>query len=117
MDELKCPACDFPLIVTAAEDDDELPSGYCPDCGHEEGRPTGIESGQVTTVDEFTEEETRAIRSLERLAKKWPASLTLLSWSGSLMVFHTEDVRSGRGLRSALGHTVYGISNDGGDPD
>lgn len=35
---------------------------------------------------ETTPEEDKAIRSLQRLAKRWPESLMLLSWSGSLCV-------------------------------
>lgn len=72
----------------------------------------------MTAIDDgFSEPEKQAIRRLERLAKSWPSTLTLLSWSGSLIVLRTEDVRSGRSLQDAPSHTVLGIPNDGGDPD
>ncbi|RLI63007.1 MAG: hypothetical protein DRO67_06400 [Candidatus Asgardarchaeum californiense] len=59
----------------------------------------------------ITKEEEKAIASLERLAKKWPDSISLFSWSGTLVVMkHIEDGR--------LGYitTIEGIPNDGGDP-
>jgi len=34
----------------------------------------------------ITKEEQRAIASLRRLAKKWPETLQLFGWSGSLVV-------------------------------
>lgn len=61
---------------------------------------------------ELTAEEATAIRSLERLARKWPQSLKLFSWSGSLVVMDN---------MMELGHDaqladITGIPNDGGDP-
>ena len=38
----------------------------------------------------LTREEELAIKSLERLAKRWPRSLTLASMGGSLVVFPTD---------------------------
>ncbi|MFV7762852.1 hypothetical protein ACNPKZ_20165 [Shewanella algae] len=35
----------------------------------------------------LTKKEQQAIAELEKLAKKWPQSLELFSWSGSLHVF------------------------------
>jgi hypothetical protein len=60
---------------------------------------------------EITKDEQKAIKSLERLAKKWPKSLSLFSWSGTLLVMKRID--DGR-----LGcvEEISGINNDGGDP-
>jgi hypothetical protein len=60
----------------------------------------------------ITPEEAAAIRSLKRLARKWPNSLMLLSWSGSLHVTkrNSNDI-------DALIATILNIPNDGGDPD
>lgn len=60
----------------------------------------------------LTKEEQKAIRALDRLAKKWPKTLTLFSWSGSLAIFKDTD----DGVRCNVGNTV-GVPNDGGDPD
>lgn len=60
----------------------------------------------------LTEEERDAIRSLKRLAKKWPQSLKLFSWSGSLCVM---DAAMRPGSEAELDH-IIGIPNDGGDP-
>jgi hypothetical protein len=62
---------------------------------------------------ELTKEEASAIRSLERLAKKWPQTLHLFSWSGSLVVMDAAMVPS----EDAVFTTIMGIPNDGGDPD
>jgi len=56
-------------------------------------------------------EEQKAIASLERLAKKWPKSLMLFSWSGSLTVLKNDE----HGFKCDVG-CIPGISNDGGDP-
>ena len=58
-----------------------------------------------------TEEEQKALRSLLRLAKKWPQSLSLFSWSGTLVAM--KDGPDGRGCTII---TIPGIPNDGGDP-
>jgi len=55
----------------------------------------------------LTKEEQKAIRKLENLAKKWPESLSLFSWSGSLNVIKDQSVIT----------VIIGIENDGGDPD
>jgi hypothetical protein len=57
----------------------------------------------------ITKEEQRAIKSLERLAKKWPKSLSLFSNSGSLEVFKDIDDSN---YEVAC---ILGIRNDGGD--
>lgn len=53
-----------------------------------------------------TKEEQKIVRSMERLAKKWPDSLSLFSWSGVLIV-----VKEGHDIAQ-----ITGIENDGGDP-
>lgn len=69
--------------------------------------------------DPLTREEVNAVRSLHRLAKRWPRTLTLASMGSSLCVFHTGDPRWGADLPSERGEAVlddiYGIPNDGGD--
>lgn len=62
----------------------------------------------------YTEEQ--AIRALDRVAKRWPAALTLFSFSGSLGVIRTEDDRK-PGLAERVVAWIGGIPNDGGDPD
>ena len=59
----------------------------------------------------ITKEEQSAIRSLERLARKWPDSLRMFSWSGSLQI--TKEDSDGR---QATVQGIIGINNDGGDP-
>ena len=59
----------------------------------------------------ITKEEQKAIKSLQRLAKSWPESLILFSWSGSLVVMREVSDR-----RADVA-SVHGIRNDGGDPD
>lgn len=53
----------------------------------------------------LTQDEKRAIKALERLARGWPASLWLFSGSGSLCVMLKRD-----------GQRVM-TANDGVDPD
>jgi hypothetical protein len=73
-------------------------------------------------AEALTDEERRAIRALQRLAKRWPKSLTLFSWSGSLVVFHSADMTrltscyEGGEKSDLILDTVEGIPNDGGDP-
>jgi predicted amidohydrolase len=65
----------------------------------------------------LTNEERKAIASLQRLAARWPQSLKLFSWSGSLVV-----VPAGQSLAEAddpedlILAQIDGIPNDGGDP-
>jgi hypothetical protein len=65
----------------------------------------------MNTPITITPEEAKAIRSIKRLAKKWPQSIRLFSWAGSLVVTkaNNEDVQS------VIAY-VEGIPNDGGDP-
>jgi hypothetical protein len=61
----------------------------------------------------ITAKEKEAIADLQRLAKKWPKTLKLFSWSGNLTV-----VKPGNGRtfgQAVLTH--IDIPNDGGDPD
>ncbi len=58
-----------------------------------------------------TKEEQKAIASLKRLAKKWPDSLHLFSWSGSLMVMKRKYDKY------ITIDKIFGIENDGGDPN
>jgi hypothetical protein len=68
--------------------------------------------------DEFTTEELAAIRSLKRLAHKWPKTLMLLSLEGGLYVIHTADqgaiATSIDGAPDVPRVQIDGITNDGG---
>lgn len=64
-------------------------------------------------MDELTQDERRAIRSLERIAKTWPRSLLLFAGGTGLTVrkpvsgkFYGEEY---------IVATIPGIPNDGGD--
>lgn len=59
------------------------------------------------------EEEERAIAALGRLAKRWPKSLKLFSWSGTLVILKPGE---GRTFHEATVGSVN-IPNDGGDPN
>jgi len=61
---------------------------------------------------DLTPEEERAIASLERIAKRWPQTLKLFSWSGSLYVMDAA-VQPGA---DAILASICNIPNDGGDP-
>lgn len=67
---------------------------------------------------EFTDEELKAVRSLERLARRWPASLGLHAGTGLQVVKLTADgsFPDSEG-GTALTYPVSGIPSDGGDPD
>jgi hypothetical protein len=62
----------------------------------------------------LTRKETLAIERLKSLAKVWPQSLSLQSWSGSL---HVLKVRKGKTIDECKVTVIDGIPNDGGDPD
>jgi hypothetical protein len=64
-----------------------------------------------------TAEEQRAIQALERLAKRWPRSLTLFNASGTLCVLHTDEHSESHPFGDAIVTTIWGIPNEGGDPD
>ena len=64
-------------------------------------------------------EEEKLIDSLKRLAKKWAKDgndLILFSWSGNLMVAKMSADTTGH-FEDAVVESIYGITNDGGDPD
>lgn len=65
------------------------------------------------SMDRLTKAEARAISALQRLARSWPSTLTLFSWSGSL---HVLKPAPGRTMASASVARITGITNDGGDP-
>jgi len=66
--------------------------------------------------------EQSAIASLKRLATRWPPSLMLFSWSGTLCVVKLNEDGQWEGMdrhqvdRDAIVETIRGIRNDGGDP-
>jgi len=64
---------------------------------------------------ELTKEERSAVKSLERLAKRWPSSLALFSWSGSLQVVFTDF--DPENMKEYLITSIHGIPNEGGDPE
>lgn len=73
---------------------------------------------------DLTKEEERAIKALERLAKRWPETLWLYSASGTLTVMRmgpngnhaVVGGREGAGIDpDYVVTTIEGISNDGGD--
>ena len=71
-------------------------------------------------MTDLTPDERRAIASLERLARRWPKSLMLFSWSGALCIVKLDD-NGGSPLHgpdpsSHVVTTIKGIRNDGGDP-
>ena len=66
-----------------------------------------------------TPEEEKVIDSLKRLAKKWDKDgkdLILFYWSGSLVVAKISADTTGH-FEDAVIESIYGIPNDGGDPD
>lgn len=66
---------------------------------------------------DLTDEEQRAVDSLQRLAKRWPQTLTLFSWSGSLVIVSTDmPPAAAADPNDAVLAYIAGIPNDGGDP-
>lgn len=65
----------------------------------------------MTEEIELTQEEAKAIRSLQRLAKKWPKSLELFAANSSLIVCKDVDYQ-----RYGI-ETILNIQCAGGDPD
>ncbi|MGE6114268.1 hypothetical protein ACLHZ0_21140 [Aeromonas salmonicida] len=60
----------------------------------------------------LTKKEQQAIDELRSLAKRWPKTLKLFSWSGALCVFKTDSDGCAADVAA-----ISGIPNDGGDPD
>lgn len=72
---------------------------------------------------DLNREERLAVAALERLAKRWPQSLRLFSWSGSLCVMKEPDASTvdealevERNYNDYVVAHISGIPNDGGDP-
>jgi hypothetical protein len=65
--------------------------------------------------DELTPDERNAIKSLERLAKRWPQSLMLFSASGTLCVMPNDGCPPTGRDQSEILASIQGIPNDGGD--
>lgn len=75
---------------------------------------------------DLTDEERKAIDGLVRLARRWPDTLGIFSWSGGLVITDRrpevldaiDDAGYGQ-IRTidAVPHAIRAISNDGGDPD
>lgn len=59
----------------------------------------------------LTKKEQQAISELKALAKRWPKTLTLFSWSSSLCVLKNDS----DGCQAQI-DSITGIPNDGGDP-
>jgi hypothetical protein len=70
--------------------------------------------GQEVNTEHLTPEERKAISALRALAKRWPASLTLFSNSGSLEVHRTKEFLQDPIASSPIAG-IDGIRNDGGD--
>lgn len=62
----------------------------------------------------LTVREKTAIKALQRLARRWPESLALISWSGSLYVVPVDEMDEPHEKRCV---PIYGVTNDGGDPN
>jgi hypothetical protein len=62
---------------------------------------------------ELTKDEAAAVAVLDRLAKRWPRTIKLFSWSGSLVVMDSD---MAVGADAVLAEIRSGIINDGGDP-
>jgi hypothetical protein len=68
---------------------------------------------------ELTKEERNAVRCLEQLAKRWPESLELFAWAGTLVVLRVPDGEEPAHKHSMTERVVariLGIRCDGGDP-
>jgi hypothetical protein len=65
----------------------------------------------ATDFQDLTTEEAAAIRSLHRLSRKWPKTLTLFA-SGTLTVRKPNGGFPGKDTVVA---DIFGIPNDGGD--
>lgn len=65
------------------------------------------------SVGDWTPAETAAIRSLRRLAKKWPDTIGLFGASGTLYVTRRDTWDPNNGVPVA---SIIGIHGDGGDP-
>lgn len=64
---------------------------------------------------DLTPDEQNAVNTLNRLAKRWPKTIKLFSWSGTLVIFDADDTLSRPG-DTELAVINRGIISDGGDP-
>lgn len=78
-----------------------------------------MDTSPTASSDDLTPEEASVVRSLQRLAKRWPRSLTLVSMGGALSVIHTRDRRFDADgcmeRQEAILADIDGIPNTGGD--
>lgn len=63
---------------------------------------------------ELTKQEQNIVNSLNRLGKKWPQHLILVSDSGALEL---RDLSNGTYEKKDTIANIYGIINDGGDTE
>lgn len=67
----------------------------------------------------LTDDERKAIRAMNRLAKTWPKSLWLFSASGTLTIMRKDATGTragdGDGVDQAFAVDTVDIQNDGGD--
>lgn len=66
-----------------------------------------------------TKEEEKLIDSLQRLARKWTKDgkdLMLFSWAGTLCVVKKSAINDDM-FEQGVVTRIFGITNDGGDPD
>lgn len=63
-----------------------------------------------------SQKERVAIRELQSLAERWPQTLGLFSWSGSLVVVQLQDGGFPENISENVLADIVGIPNDGGDP-
>lgn len=63
---------------------------------------------------ELTPEEAKAVRALKRLSNKWPRTLKLFSWAGTLVIMDSDMEASHDAI--LVHDTTFDIPNDGGDP-
>lgn len=73
----------------------------------------------TATAPSLSDPELSAIAALQRLARRWPRSLTLVSYDGSLSVIRSADlgaIADGNGpeREDLILANIDGIPNDGG---
>jgi hypothetical protein len=89
-------------------------------CGATYSVPQGYSEGEaLDAAHEIHVAEWAAIEALQRVAKRWPPTLTLLSIDGGLSVIHTADLDYIIGSNDPERHdrvlaNIEGIPNDGG---
>jgi hypothetical protein len=99
--------------------------GGSPQAGHQHSRE--LEEEAMTDRQSLAEDanyaalsdgERKAIAALQRLAKRWPQTLKLVSMDGGLHVIRNGDerygTRFGTDRQESVIASIYGIPNDGG---